>query len=145
MWAGSARPLIWAAGGGIFLLGRGMGWKEACHKEMKVFVHFTTSLGISLNSAYPKQRHLFCCCAHSRQSVADWAKLFCLETKVGRISATAIIHRMHFCKRGPVQLFAPSLADLSDAIYFIAVATAELLVSRETCWKYRALEAAEQL
>ena len=47
---------------------------------------------------------------------------------------------MHFCKRGPVQLFKSALANLSDAIYFIAVAAAELLVSRETCWKYRALE-----
>ena len=44
-----------------------------------------------------------------------------------------------------MELFAPRLADLSDAIYFIAVATAELLVSRETYWKYRALEAVEQL
>lgn len=52
---------------------------------------------------------------------------------------------MHFWKIGPVQQFLSALANLSDTIYSITVATAGLLVSRETCWKYRALEAIQQL
>ena len=44
-----------------------------------------------------------------------------------------------------MQLFKSALGNLSDAIYFLAVVTAELLVSRETCWRYRAFEAPEQL
>lgn len=43
-----------------------------------------------------------------------------------------------------MQLFMSALANLSDAIYFIAVATAEPLISRETCCKYRASEAVVQ-